>query len=132
MIDSPDPVCVFCKREVESLEYLLSFCEVTKMFWIAFCTWLAECKTRIESLNILDVLFGVYKKGEDFKILNDLILSAKFYIYKCKLSGVNPSLHVFKVKTKVVHQIERKIAAKRDKLKKHNEKWMKLEPYVSE
>jgi len=31
-----------------------------------------------------------------------------------------------------VHQIERKIAAKWDKLKKHNEKWRKLEPYVSE
>mgnify|MGYP002260060495 FL=1 len=130
MIDSP--LCVFCKGEVESLEHLLFFCEVTKMFWRAFCTWLAECKIRIESLNILDVLFGVYKKGEDFKILNHLILSAKFYIYKCKLSGVNPSLPVFKVKTKVVHQIERKIAAKRDKLKKHNEKWRKLEPYVSE
>ena len=50
-------------------------------------------------------------------ILNHLISSAKFYIYKCKLSGVNPSLQVFKVKTKAVHQIERKIAAKRDKLK---------------
>ena len=96
MIDSP--LCVFCKREVESLEHLLFFCEVTKMFWRAFCTWLAECKIRIESLNILDVLFGVYNKGEDFKILNHLILSAKFYIYKCKLSGVNPSLQVFKVK----------------------------------
>lgn len=102
------------------------------MFWRAFCTWLAECKIRNESLNILDVLFGVYKKGEDFKILNHLILSEKFYFYKCKLSGVNPSLKVFKVKTKVVHQIERKIAAKRDKLKNHIERWRKLEPYVSE
>ena len=101
------------------------------MFWRAFCTWLAECKIGIESLNILNVLFGVYKKGEDFKILNHLILLAKFYIYKCKLSGVNPLLQVFKVKTKAVHQIKRKIAAKRDKLKKHNETWRKLEPYVS-
>ena len=63
-----------------------------------------ECKIRIESLNILNVLFGVYKKGEDFKFLN--------HIYKCKLSGVNLSLQVFKVKTKAVHQIERKIATK--------------------
>ena len=130
IIDSP--LCVFCKGEVESLEHLLFFCEVTKMFWRAFCTWLAECKNRIESLNISDVLFGVYKKGEDFKILNHLILSAKFYIYKCKLSGVNPPLQVLKVKTKAVHQMETKIAEKRDKLKKLNEKWRKLEPYVSE
>ena len=42
MVDSP--LCVFCKREVESLKHLLFFCEVTKMFWRAFCTWLAECK----------------------------------------------------------------------------------------
>ena len=41
MIDSP--LCLFCKREVESLEHLLFLCEVTKMFWSAFCTWLAEC-----------------------------------------------------------------------------------------
>ena len=66
-------------------------------------------------------MFGVYKKGEDFKILNHLILSAKFYC----ISIVNPSLQVFKVKTKALHQIERKIAAKRDKLKKHNEKFRK-------
>ena len=38
MIDSP--LCVFCKGEVESLEHLLFSCEVTKMFWRAFCTWL--------------------------------------------------------------------------------------------
>ena len=110
MIDSP--LCVFCKGEVESVEHSLFFCEVINMFWTAFCSWLVECKIRIESLKILDVLFGVYRKGEDFKFLNHLILSAKFYLYKCKLSGVNLSLQVFKVKTKVVHQIERKNSSK--------------------
>ena len=78
MIDSP--LYLFCIGEVESLQHLLFFCEVTKMFWRAFCTWLVECKIRIESLNILDVLFRVYKKGEDFKFLNHLILSEKFFI----------------------------------------------------
>ena len=74
------PLSVFCKGEVESLEHLLFFCEVTKMFWRAFCTWLAECKIRIESLNISDVLFGVYKKGEDFKILNRDIIGKVLYL----------------------------------------------------
>ena len=79
MIDSP--LCVFYIGEVESLEHLLFLCEVTKMFWRAFCTWLVECKIRIESLNILDVLFGVSKKGKAFKFLNHLILSAKFFFF---------------------------------------------------
>ena len=47
MVDSP--LCVFCKGEVESLEHLRFFCE---MFWRAFYTWLAQCKIRMESLNI--------------------------------------------------------------------------------
>ncbi|KAK2559408.1 hypothetical protein P5673_018032 [Acropora cervicornis] len=91
-----------------------------------------ECLDAWAPLNEVSVLSYEDVKGEDFKILNHLILSAKFYIYKCKLSGVNPPLQVFKVKTKAVHQMERKIAEKRDKLKKLNEKWRKLEPYVSE
>ena len=49
------------------------------------------------------------------------MLSAKFYIYKCKLSGVNPSLQVFKVKTKAVHQIESGTNLKNTM--RHNEKW---------
>ena len=61
MIDSP--LCVFCKGEVESLEHLLFFCEVTKMFWRAFYTWLAQCKIRMESLNILDVFLVFIRRG---------------------------------------------------------------------
>ena len=93
---------------------------MTKLFWTAFCTWLAECKIGIDPLKILDVLFGVHKRGKDFTILNHLILSAKFYIYKCKSNSVSPSLQVFKVKTRAVFQIKKKkkrkeIAAKRAK-----------------
>ena len=80
---------------------------------------------------------GHYSSGSiSFCILDDLFCEVLCQlivcIYKCKLSGVNSSLQVFNVKTKVVHQIERKITAKRDKFKKHNEKRMNLEPYVSE
>ena len=37
------PLCSFCKREVESLEHLLYYCDVTKTFCEAFCSWLGEC-----------------------------------------------------------------------------------------
>ena len=40
MTDSP--LCSFCKREVESLEHLLYYCDVTETFWDAFCSWLGE------------------------------------------------------------------------------------------
>ena len=110
------------------------YCDVTKLFWTAFCTWLAECKIGIDPLKILDVLFGVHKRGKDFTILNHLILSAKFYIYKCKSNSVSPSLQVFKVKTRAVFQIKKKKKKRNSGKagKKNNEKCSKLVPHVSE
>ena len=128
MTDSPS--CTFCKREVESFEHLFFYCDVTKTFWEAFCSWLGECKVKFQPFTIMDIIFGVFNTEDDYIILNHLILTAKFYIYKCKLNLVNPSLRVYRAKISKVYQVERKIAARRNKLTKHFQKWEKLLPYV--
>ena len=69
--------------------------------------------------------------GEDFIILNHMILMAKFYIYKCKLNSVNPSLRVYKAKIQEIFYVEKKVAARRNKLTLHFQKWGKLLPHVS-
>ena len=129
MTDSP--LCSFCKREVESFEHLFYYCDVTKTFWEAFYSWLSECKINSHPFTIMDIFFGVFDTEEDFIILNHLILIAKYYIYKCKLNLVNPSLRVYKAKIRAVYQVEKKIAARRNKLTKHFEKWERLLPYVN-
>ena len=43
---------------------------------------------------------------------------------KCKLNSVNPSFRVYKAKIRDVFQVEKKIAAKRDKLTKNFQKIM--------
>ena len=68
--------------------------------------------------------------GDDFIILNHLILTAKFYIYRCKLNSVHPILRVYKARIKAVYQVERKIASRPNKLTKHTKKWEKLLAYV--
>jgi len=55
----------------------------------------------------VNILFGVFNENENNITLNHLILIAKFYIYKCKLKSMNPSLEVFIAKAKTVYQIER-------------------------
>ena len=90
---------------------------------LRLCFFLVTLQIRHISLGLLGVAaIGHYSSGSiSFCILDGLFCEVLYQlilcIYKCKLSGVNSSLQVFKVKTKVVHQIERKIAAKRDKLK---------------
>jgi len=90
MIDLP--FCAFCQTEVESLEHLFFHCNVTKTFWNLLSSWLIKQKIITTSLTLENVLFGVFNVIEDFLILNHLLLLAKFYIYRCKLDIIHPSL----------------------------------------
>ena len=96
MTDSP--LCSFCKREVESLEHLFYYCDVTKTFWEAFCSWLGEFKINAHPCTIIEIIFRVFDVEDDWIILNHLILIVLCYIYTCKLKKVNPSLRVYKAK----------------------------------
>ena len=55
MKDSPS--CTFCKREVESFEHLFFYCDVTKTFWEALCSWLGECKVKFQPFTLMDIFF---------------------------------------------------------------------------
>jgi len=79
MIDSP--LCSFCKKEVESFEHLLFHCTFVESFLKAFTSWLTNQNTTLETLTLVNIVFGVYNENEDNIILNHLILMAKFYIY---------------------------------------------------
>ena len=102
MIDSPSRT--FCKREIESIEHLFFYCDMTKTFREAFSSWLSNCKIKIQPFTIIDILFGVFNIGDDFNILNHLILTAKFYklnkLNFCKLNITHPTLWVYKAKIK--------------------------------
>ena len=120
----------FLQQKVESFEHIFFYCNVTKAFWEAFCSWLGECQFNFQTFTIMDIFFGVFNAEEDLIILNHLILTAKFYIYKCKLNSKNPSIRVYKAKIGEIYQVEKKIAAKRNKLAKHFQKWDKLLPHI--
>ena len=57
-------------------------------------------------------------------------MTAKWYIYRCKLNNVHPILRVYKAKIKAVYQVNKKIASRRNKLTKHTKKWEKLFAYA--
>ena len=61
-------------------------------------------------MSFFNVLFGIFNAGKVFVIVNNLILLAKFYIYRCKLNGVKPAMRVLKTKIGAIHNIEGRIA----------------------
>ena len=124
MINSPQ--CTFCKNEIEFLEHLFSNCEITRSFWVALRSWLMECNINLEPSSVFNVLIGIFNAGEDFVIVNNLILVAKFYIYRCKLYAVKPAMRVLKIKIGAIHNIEGRIAFMRNKVEFHDKKWEKI------
>ena len=77
-------------------------------------------------MSFFNVLFGIFNAGEDFVIVNNLILVAKFYIYRCKLNGVKPAMRVLKIKIGAIHNVEGRIAFMRNKVEFHDKKWEKI------
>ena len=124
MIDSPQ--CTFCKNEIEFLEHLFCNSEITRSFWVALRSWFMECVINLEPLSVFNVLFGILNAGEDFVIVNHLILMAKFYIYRCKLNGVEPAMRVLKTKIGAIHNIQGRIAFMRNKVEFHDKKLEKI------
>ena len=61
----------------------------------------------METLTLINILFGEFNDNEDFAILNHLILIAEYFIYKCKLNRTKPALRVFIEKIKLVYHIEK-------------------------
>ena len=96
MIDSPR--CTFYKGAIEFLEHPFYNGEITRSFWVALRSWLMQCNISLEPLSVVKVLFGIFNAGEDFVIVNHLMLVATFYIYRCKLNGVKPAMRVLKTK----------------------------------
>jgi len=129
MIESP--LCTFCQKEDESLKHLLLHCNITKNFWLAFSSWISKQNISMETLTLINILFGVLNDNGDFAILNHLILIPKYFIYKCKLNKTKPILRVFFEKIKLVYHIERKIAKRNDRLHKHYKKWEKITPLLN-
>ena len=80
----------------------------------------------VENLKEEDIIFGKFDVGDDFLLVNHILLLGKYYIYSQKCQKGMPSLQGFIARTRCVYNIELYIARKRGTLNKHLSKWEKL------
>ena len=80
----------------------------------------------VENLKEEDIIFGKFDVGDDFLLVNHILLFGKYYIYSQKCQKGMPSLQGFIARTRRVYNIELYIARKRGTLNKHLSKWEKL------
>ena len=71
-------------------------------------------------------MFCKFDVGDDFLLVNHMLLLGKYYISSQKCQKGIPSLQGFIARTRHVYNIEFHIARKRSTLNKHFSKWEKL------
>ena len=118
-----EKICAFCNAEEESLEHLLYLCKISSFFWKELLSWIAVEANIVLNASLLDILFGKFDLEKDFLLVNHIFLLAKYFIYKCKLSQVIPTLLVFKAKLKATYKVELYIAKEKGILPNHYKKW---------
>ena len=118
--------CAFCQTEVESIEHLLFSCKISSVFWKYVLSWLGDNNIIVENLKEEAIIFGKFDVGDDFLLVNHILLLGKYYIYSQKCQKGMPSLQGFIARTRRVYNIELYIARKRGTLNKHLSKWEKL------
>ena len=83
---SQSPNSTFCNEEPESLDHLLSCCNVSSEFWTEVLSWLKKDNVVIDSINETGLLLGIFEESEDFLLINHIMLG-KYYIYVRKCIG---------------------------------------------
>ena len=119
--------CNFCLTEKDTISHYLWECNHVQTFWNNFIKLLKEKCVHCDRLNLnaTIVLFGKDKHIKTDACFNDILLHAKFFIYKCRLNKVKPNIQVFfDNDIKLLYKIDKQLHYNDMQIDKFYKKWM--------
>ena len=119
------PICSFCELEEDTLSHLFWYCDYSHAFWLKLQQLLHEECTHCDSFFLSEelVLFGIKNNTITDIAVDYIVLSAKFYLYKCKLQNVKPNFDAFRRILKWRYVVERSSAAANDQSYNFDVNW---------
>ena len=89
--------CTFCKTEKETISHLLWDCTYSETFWKHVLEWITKNTPHVRSHNITEqlVIFGVKDDATTDKVLDLIMLIAKYYIFRCRCLKTIPNFTCF-------------------------------------
>ena len=88
-----DNLCEYCRQNPETIHHLFVHCNTVKIFWRELEAWLINNFNLRISLNDKNILFSYEQKH---KLINYILLLAKYYVYSNKFSGRRLNIESFK------------------------------------
>ena len=125
------PNCGFCKEHVETLPHLFVECNKVTAIWQNIIKDLLP-PFGITHLTNENILLGIILKAKQNKVINHIIIEAKYYIYVCKLEGTLPLYTRLVNRLKITEYVEKNIAYRKGQtaIDMHTHKWHHLINHV--
>lgn len=79
-----EDTCLFC-QEADTIEHFLYNCHIVKAFWRQVIAWFDREVDIHLNISLRSFLFGIPDTAPNARIINFVILFAKFFIYRQKL-----------------------------------------------
>lgn len=119
-------LCNLCNQEEETLDHLFTTCMVTNGLWEEIQVNLSF----IPHLNSFNKMYGVYDDNSEYlNLVNQILLIARRYIYRCRCDGSTLSFNAFKNMVVSTRKLEYYCAQRLLKLNIHFKKWEPLESW---
>ena len=112
--------CDFCQTKSETLNHLFYQCPVTESFWKNLEIYLSTKLNSTYSFSLKDVILGNHSFPD---IVNVILLQAKYFIHKSKLTLSRPLLDIFLHTLQKNVDIEKRSYKNNDKMILFLERW---------
>ena len=121
-----DPHCTFGCNEDETILHLFFTCHIVQRFWNEVIDWVKSNCTNCDTLSLSEelIILGTKKDIVTDKVIDLLIITGKWHIYKCKLQDREPRLEIFKQQFKERHTIEKRNYLTRSTGERFNDLWL--------
>ena len=98
-----NPYCTFGCNEEETIVPLFVTCNKAHQFWNGVIEWVKNNCTNCDNLFLSEqlIIFGTKRNVVTDKVIDLLIITGKWHIYKCKLQDREPRLDIFEQQFKV-------------------------------
>ena len=115
-------MCDFCNKEEDSIEHRFWHCCESKELWNEVMQWY----NLLTNETVILTYTHVISNKCDSDLLDFIVLSTKYYIYKCFISKSRLNLDCLVHEIKNFEKIEKDIAMRRNKIETHHRKWKTL------
>lgn len=117
--------CSFCHQVKETVLHLMIQCPHVAKIWKAFAKWIKYVFDITFNIDCQTIIFNIFE-GEEKMMINTMILIIKHYIYVAKCNNSPLKFIECTQRFAQVVAIEKTIAIRQNKIKKHESKWKRF------